>query len=87
MILNITKAEFINGTTFIDWDHNFQEVELFNIIFDANTSCSQFSISGDKKSVAIESFEPVENTEYFIKLKALANGKWLESEEVRLYVR
>jgi hypothetical protein len=83
MILSIYNASFENDLVTVQWTHDFEEVEIFNVIFDSDTSCSNFSVKGDKSEFSTSLVPP---GQYDVTIKALADGKWRVSEEKRLLV-
>ena len=69
-----------NEEVSVVWEDDFlNNVEMYNVIFDNDSSCTNLSIKPPSNSITTSMIEP---GSYEIYAKALVSGKWLVSESI-----
>lgn len=67
-----------NDEVSVVWEDDFlNNVEMYNVIFDNDSSCTNLSVKPPASNIKTSLIEP---GSYEVYVKALVSGKWLVSE-------
>lgn len=78
MILQVVEVGAEDTSTVVTWEHDLDNVEMFNIVFENDSSCSNLAAKGDALSLKTSLIAP---GKYNVIVKALSNGRWISSAE------
>jgi hypothetical protein len=71
----IYNLSYKNNELFVEWVHDFKEVDNFCVILDQEGSC-EFRTTNNPNSVSLPNIEP---GEYLVKVQVLADGSVQET--------
>lgn len=73
-----------NGDVSVVWEDDFADtVEMYNIIFDNDSSCTNLSVKPPSSLITTSVIDP---GSYEVYAKALVSGKWVISESILIKI-